>query len=63
MDTLIIFMCIKDVRKKVSPLLKAFQSEVDSLTKRGNMGETVFLNLYKKLVEIPGEIYGYIYTV
>jgi homeobox protein cut-like len=40
-------------RREVSPLLKAFQSEVDALTKRSKAAETAFLNTYKKLIDIP----------
>lgn len=46
----------EEVRKKVSPLLKAFQSEIDSLTKRSTAAETTFLNAYKKVIEIPDPI-------
>ena len=38
----------------MSPLLRAFQSEIDSLTRRGSTAETYFLNAYKKFIEIPG---------
>ncbi|XP_028400316.1 protein CASP-like [Dendronephthya gigantea] len=42
-----------NVRKQVAPLLKNFQGEIDSLTKRSKAAETVFLSLYKRIVEIP----------
>ena len=51
------FFNFKDVRKRVSPLIKAFQSEVDSLTKRSNTAETAFLNAYKRLIEIPSQFF------
>ncbi|KAH8119090.1 CASP C terminal-domain-containing protein [Phellopilus nigrolimitatus] len=34
-------------------LLKAYQSEIDSLTKRSKTSENAFLSLYKKLAEAP----------
>ncbi len=40
--------------------MKAFQTEIDSLTKRSGASETMFLTLYKKVIEIPGEIHMYI---
>jgi homeobox protein cut-like len=46
----------EDVRKVVSPLLKAFQGEVDALTKRSTSCETMFLNTYRKLIEIPNPV-------
>ncbi|XP_076816927.1 protein CASP-like [Clavelina lepadiformis] len=46
----------EDVRKTVAPLLKSFQTEIDSLTKRSKACETDFLNLYKKLIELPDPV-------
>ncbi|CAA7400853.1 unnamed protein product [Spirodela intermedia] len=34
-------------------LIKAFQEEVDNLTKRAKFGENAFLNIYQKLYEAP----------
>ncbi|KAI5123047.1 hypothetical protein M0805_000482 [Coniferiporia weirii] len=34
-------------------LLKAYQTEIDSLTKRSKISENAFLSLYKKLAEAP----------
>ncbi|KAF8399151.1 hypothetical protein HHK36_015016 [Tetracentron sinense] len=34
-------------------LLKAYQEEVDNLTKRGKFGENAFLNIYQKIYEAP----------
>ncbi|KAK9091184.1 hypothetical protein Sjap_024361 [Stephania japonica] len=34
-------------------LLKAYQDEVDNLTKRAKFGENAFLNIYQKLYEAP----------
>lgn len=45
----------QDVRKLVAPLLKSFQGEVDALSKRSKNAESAFLNVYKKLSDIPGE--------
>lgn len=42
-----------DVRKLVAPLLKSFQGEVDALSKRSKNAESAFLNVYKKLSDIP----------
>jgi len=39
----------------VAPLLKSFQGEVDALSKRSKNAESAFLNVYKKLSDIPGE--------
>ena len=38
----------------VAPLLKSFQTEIDSLSKRSKNAEALFLMVYKKLVELPG---------
>jgi homeobox protein cut-like len=43
----------EDVRKIVSPLMKGFQAEIDGLTKRSLQAETVFLDVYKKIAEMP----------
>ena len=49
------FVCFQDVRKMIAPLLKSFQSEVDSLSNRSKGAESAFLNVYKKLIDMPGE--------
>jgi len=38
----------------VAPLLKSFQTEIDSLSKRSKNAEALFLMVYKRLVELPG---------
>ena len=38
----------------MAPLLKSFQAEIDSLSKRSQAAETVFLQVYRKLIEVPG---------
>ncbi|CAH3021307.1 unnamed protein product [Porites evermanni] len=43
----------REIRKKVSPLLKSFQAEIDALSKRSKASETAFLSIYKKLVDVP----------
>ncbi|XP_011671722.2 homeobox protein cut-like 1 [Strongylocentrotus purpuratus] len=43
----------EDVRKQVAPLLKSFQAEVDSLSKRSKAAEGAFLSIYKKLIDTP----------
>lgn len=43
----------EDTRKKVAPLLKSFQAEIDALSKRSKASETAFLSIYKKLVDVP----------
>uniref|UniRef100_A0A914UI45 Cux N-terminal domain-containing protein n=1 Tax=Plectus sambesii TaxID=2011161 RepID=A0A914UI45_9BILA len=43
----------EDVRKQVSPLMKTFQAEIDSLTKRSKAAESAFLEVYKQLAEAP----------
>ena len=40
-------------RKAASSLLKAFQMEVDNLTRRSKGAESHFLNVYKKLADAP----------
>ncbi|KAK4689850.1 homeobox protein cut-like, partial [Tremellales sp. Uapishka_1] len=37
----------------IKVLLKAYQSEIDSLTRRSKMSETAFLNVYKLLADAP----------
>ena len=46
----------EEVRKSVAQLLKSFQTEIDSLTKRSKSSETDFLNLYKKVIELPNPV-------
>ncbi|GFO29658.1 homeobox protein cut-like 1 [Plakobranchus ocellatus] len=43
----------EDIRKIVAPLLKSFQVEIDSLSKRSKAAEAAFLSVYKKLIDIP----------
>ncbi|XP_073257283.1 protein CASP-like [Porites lutea] len=43
----------EEIRKKVAPLLKSFQAEIDALSKRSKASETAFLSIYKKLVDVP----------
>eukprot|EP00047_Mylnosiga_fluctuans_P021623 m.107027 g.107027 ORF g.107027 m.107027 type:complete len:649 (+) comp8964_c0_seq1:1835-3781(+) len=43
----------EDVRKKVAGLIKRFQQEVDTLTKRGKGAEAAFLAVYQKLAVAP----------
>ena len=45
----------QDVRKMIAPLLKSFQAEVDSLSNRSKGAESAFLNVYKKLIDMPGK--------
>lgn len=37
----------------IKTLLKAYQGEIDSLTRRSKMSETSFLNVYKLLADAP----------
>lgn len=37
----------------LKPLLKAYQAEVDALTRRSKASESAFLNAYKLLAEAP----------
>jgi homeobox protein cut-like len=45
----------QELRKVVAPLLKGFQAEVDSLSKRSKNAEAAFLSIYKRLIDLPGE--------
>lgn len=42
-----------EVVRTVTPLMKVFRMEIDALTKRSTACEAEFLNLYKKLIELP----------
>ncbi|XP_036624020.1 homeobox protein cut-like 1 [Trichosurus vulpecula] len=44
----------EDLRKQVAPLLKSFQGEIDALSKRSKEAEAAFLNVYKRLIDVPG---------
>ena len=46
----------QDVRKVVAPVIKSFQSEVDTLSKRSKAAEAAFLSIYKKLIDLPGTL-------
>lgn len=43
----------QEIRNAVAPLLKNFQSEIDNLSKRSKAAEAAFLNVYKKMIEVP----------
>ena len=51
-------LCVsmKEVRRKVSPLLKAFQAEIDALSRRSQAAEAAYLSSYRKTIEIPGTL-------
>nr|KAF6489192.1 cut like homeobox 1 [Molossus molossus] len=44
---------LQDLRKQVAPLLKSFQGEIDALSKRSKEAEAAFLNVYKRLIDVP----------
>ncbi|GAB1602343.1 protein CASP-like [Argonauta hians] len=46
----------EDVRKVVAPLLRSFQNEIDALSKRSKFGETAFLSVYRKLIDLPDPV-------
>uniref|UniRef100_A0A4W4HR16 Protein CASP n=1 Tax=Electrophorus electricus TaxID=8005 RepID=A0A4W4HR16_ELEEL len=46
----------EDLRKQVAPLLKSFQAEIDALSKRSKEAEAAFLNVYKKLIDVPDPV-------
>ena len=43
------------MRKAVAPILKSFQIEIDSLSKRSKGAEKAFLELYRNLSELSGK--------
>ncbi|XP_018104590.1 protein CASP isoform X3 [Xenopus laevis] len=43
----------EDLRKQAAPLLKSFQAEIDALSKRSKEAEAAFLNVYKRLIDVP----------
>ncbi|XP_039364358.1 homeobox protein cut-like 1 isoform X21 [Mauremys reevesii] len=47
---------ILDLRKQVAPLLKSFQGEIDALGKRSKEAEAAFLNVYKRLIDVPDPV-------
>uniref|UniRef100_A0AAR2LFC0 Protein CASP n=1 Tax=Pygocentrus nattereri TaxID=42514 RepID=A0AAR2LFC0_PYGNA len=46
----------EDLRKQAAPLLKSFQAEIDALSKRSKEAEAAFLNVYKKLIDVPDPV-------
>ncbi|XP_028321507.1 cut-like homeobox 1b isoform X2 [Gouania willdenowi] len=46
----------EDLRKQVAPLLKSFQGEIDALGKRSKEAEAAFLNVYKKIIDVPDPV-------
>ncbi|XP_007549575.1 cut-like homeobox 1b isoform X5 [Poecilia formosa] len=46
----------EDLRKQVAPLLKSFQGEIDALSKRSKEAEAAFLNVYKKIIDVPDPV-------
>ncbi len=43
------------MRKAVAPILKSFQIEIDSLSKRSKAAEKAFLEIYRHLSELSGK--------
>jgi homeobox protein cut-like len=43
-----------EASKVFGPLLKSYQEEIDSLTKRAKYSEVAFLDLYQQLYEVGG---------
>uniref|UniRef100_A0A3Q4BCP8 Protein CASP n=1 Tax=Mola mola TaxID=94237 RepID=A0A3Q4BCP8_MOLML len=46
----------EELRKQVAPLLKSFQGEIDALSKRSKEAESAFLNVYKKIIDVPDPV-------
>ncbi|CAF3789921.1 unnamed protein product, partial [Adineta steineri] len=46
----------EDVRKAVAPILKSFQIEIDSLSKRSKAAEKAFLEIYRHLTELSDPV-------
>ncbi|XP_048122867.1 LOW QUALITY PROTEIN: cut-like homeobox 1b [Alosa alosa] len=46
----------EDLRKQVAPLLKSFQGEIDALSRRSKEAEAAFLNVYKRLIDVPDPV-------
>ncbi|XP_058856847.1 protein CASP-like isoform X6 [Acipenser ruthenus] len=46
----------EDLRKQAAPLLKSFQAEIDALSKRSKEAEAAFLNVYKRLIDVPDPV-------
>ncbi|KAM6970669.1 homeobox protein cut-like 1 [Aplochiton taeniatus] len=46
----------EDLRKQVAPLLKGFQAEIDAVSKRSKESEAAFLNVYKRLIDVPDPV-------
>ncbi|KAL2085088.1 hypothetical protein ACEWY4_018408 [Coilia grayii] len=46
----------EELRKQVAPLLKSFQAEIDALSKRSKEAEAAFLNVYKRLIDVPDPV-------
>jgi homeobox protein cut-like len=43
------------VRKAVAPILKSFQIEIDSLSKRSKAAEKAYLEIYRSLSDLSGK--------
>ncbi|CAF3504480.1 unnamed protein product [Rotaria sordida] len=46
----------EDVRKAITPILKSFQIEIDSLSKRSKVTKQTFLEIYQYLSELPDPV-------
>jgi homeobox protein cut-like len=46
----------QDIRRAVAPILKAFQVEVDNLSKRSKAAEKAFLEIYRHLSELSDPV-------
>lgn len=45
-----------ELRKVSAPLLKSLQTEIDQLLRRFKYAETAFLNVYKKVIDLPDPV-------
>ncbi|XP_076336683.1 homeobox protein cut-like 1 isoform X3 [Tachypleus tridentatus] len=46
----------EETRRVVAPVLKSFQSEIDSLCRRSKAAEAAFLTVYKKIIDLPDPV-------
>ena len=52
------YVCVwfgQETMDAVVPVVKRFQAEIDSLSKRCKMAEAAFLTAYQRLANLPGK--------
>jgi homeobox protein cut-like len=47
---------LQEIRKQTGALIKTYQAEIDSLTKRAKAAEAAFISVYTPLSDVPDPV-------